>query len=182
MNFYNTSTREPNPMGPVKFKHQPFTIYTRVVPSQGYGRGLEYHKNLDRLASKLYYTITDNLTSADINFCSPFLTTPRFGNMSARITITGFAAPVQAENLPPVTPTATIIHSGTVIGEKTSVMTPVQGTQGWGDKPTSAVIARVSTLKSIVLAADPNVEITAIIYNGAKFGYFPGKTGFYQMP
>ena len=182
MNFYSTSTGEPNPMGPVALKFQPFTVCARVVPSTGYGRRFESVRDLERLALNLYNEIEPDMVSAGITISAPFSVTPQFGNMPARITFNGFAAPVAAENISPVTPTATIIHSGSVDGEKTSVMTPYQGTQGWGDKPTAAVIARVLVLKNALLAASPTLEIIYINYNGVRFGNFPGKTGFFNLP
>jgi hypothetical protein len=143
---------------------------------------MEYISSLNMIASKIYNTIQNDLVAAGITVSVPFLLTPQIGNNPARITFSGFATPVTAENISPLTPTATVIHSGTIFNEKTSVKTSYQGNQGLGDKPTATVIARVSTLKTAILAVYPGLDVVYVNYNGVRFGSFPGKKGFFNLP
>lgn len=184
MPLYSTSTSKPSFMGPVHTKHEPFIVYAKVVPSRGYGRRFEYYRSLERLALK----VEDELMDAGFNIATPVAWTPQFGNAPARLTIVGFVSRADSatlttdDNVPPLTPGVEIIHSGTVDGEFTDVMTPVNGTQTWGDEPTSVNRSRVSALKSAIEVASTGIDIIYIDYNGVKYGQLPNKKGFRSFP
>lgn len=171
-------------MGPVHTRHEPFIVYVKVVPNRGFGRRFEYYRDTERLALKVERELVD----AGFNIATPVAWTPQFQNAPARLTIVGFVSRADStslttdDNQNPMTPGVEIIHSGTIDGEKTAKMTPVNGTQTWGDPPTSVNRSRVSALKSAIEAASTGIDIIYIDYNGVKYGQLPNKKGFRSFP
>jgi hypothetical protein len=177
MTLYSTSTRMPALSGPQGTKYEPFVAYAKVVPSRAFGRKAEYHRDLEKKAQK----VEDDLIDAGFNVAAPVLFVPQVGQAPARLTIVGFVASSDSTR-PPVVPTAKIIHSGSTDAEKTSVMTPVQGTQGWGDLPTTKNQNDVADLKVALETASPGIDIFYISYNGVKYGQLPNLKGFMGFP
>lgn len=185
MTLYSTSTSRPSLSGPQGVKHHPFVAYIRVVPERGDGRRFVYYRDQEKIANR----VEMDLLNADFNIATPVAWTPQFQNAPARLTIVGFVEKADQgsfestapDNRPPVVPEVKIIHSGTVDGEKTSVMTPIQGTQSWGDTPTAQNMADVADLKSALEAASPGIEVMYIQYQGVRYGQLPNKKGFFSF-
>jgi hypothetical protein len=180
MPLLSTSTQRPDLSGPRGAQFEPFTAFARFVPNKGFGRRLEAVRDLEKQAQ----FVEDELLLAGLNIATPVAFTPQFQAVPARFTIVGFvdvsvgsAAP--DENAPPVTPTATVIHSGTAFGEATSVLTPPQGQQGHGDNPTAQNVTDVVNLKSSLEAASPGLDVFYIEYKGVKYGQQPNRSGFF---
>lgn len=184
MSLYSTSPRIPPLGGPRSTKFEPFVAYARVTPDREDGRRFVYYRGLENAAQK----VEEDLIDAGFHIATPIAFTPQFQQAPARLTIVGFvettenSGTTEENNNPPVTPTAKIIHSGTVDGEKTSVQTPIQGNQGWGDNPTAANQTNVMNLKADLEAASSGIEIFYINYNGVRYGTLPNKKGFFSFP
>jgi hypothetical protein len=193
MTLYSSDPRIGAIGGPQETAYPPFIVYARVVPVIASGRRREFVHDLEKKAQM----IETALVKAGFNLAIPVAFTPNFRQSPSRVTIVGFDK-VSTEaggsfpldpNVPPVTPTHSIIHSGTVEGEKTSVLKSVQGIQTYGDNPTAANQLSVKALKSAIEAAvatitptPPSFKIFYIDYNGVKYGQLPPKKGFFSFP
>jgi len=174
--LYSTSTRIPNMMGPASTSYEPFVAYATMSGDVKLNRKFEIIRDLETKAHK----IEDALFDAGFNIARPVAFTIRIGQQPARFTIVGFVSSSDA-NKPPVTPTATIIHSGSIQGEKTAVMTPVQGTQEWGDEPTLKNRQDAVDLKTNLEAVVVGMTVFYVEYNGVKYGQKPNRNGFHSF-
>ena len=183
MTLLSHSTRRPSLDGPREPKHEPFTAFARVVPTRGFGRRFEMIRDLEKKAQ----IVEDDLNDAGFNIALPVAFTHPFQQVPARLTIVGFVevgvgSVGESGNFAPVTPTQGVIHSGTVIGEKTELKTPPQGNQGWGDDPTSGNMTDVMELKASLEDASTGLEVFYIEYKGVKYGQHPNRKGFFSFP
>lgn len=187
MTLYSDDVRIGAIGGPQATGLHPYIVYARIVPVIASGRRQEFVHDLQKKAQQ----IETALVSAGFKLAIPVAFTPNFRQAPSRVTIVGFDAVSTATtpNVTPVTPTHSIIHSGTVEGEKTSKLHSVQGDQNYGDNPTAANQAAVKLLKSSIEAAVASITPTApsfkvfyIEYNGVKYGQLPPKKGFFSFP
>ena len=174
--LYSTSPRRPALSGPVDVKFHPYIVYCRIVPDKADGRRFVYVRDMEREADR----VERLLIAANFNIAYPIAFTPQIGQQPARLTIVGFR-PSSAHNKPPVSPDSKIIHSGTVDGEKTSVMNVISGNQGWGDNPTTQNRTDVLALKAAIEAAVSGIEVMGIVYQGVRYGVMPNKKGFFSF-
>lgn len=188
----STSTKTPLEGGPRDLKQIPFRAFVRVFPTLANGRRWELIRDLEKIADFSEEALID----IGLTLAQPVAFTPQFAQVPARITIVGFdsgeatepftnvvnASPVEQSTQPG------IIHSGTIPGEKTAVMTPraLGGDLSKGQDPTDVVDARVAELRSDIetaLAAVNGVDKMIFMdYNGVKYGYMPNKKGFRSFP
>ncbi|MEM3000633.1 MAG: hypothetical protein QXU32_00580 [Nitrososphaerales archaeon] len=162
--------------GPVDVKFHPYVVYCRIVPDKADGRRFVYIRDMEREADR----VERLLISANFNIAYPIAFTPQIGQQPARLTIVGFRAST-AKNNPPVNAGSKLVHSGTVDGEKTSVVNTTSGNQGWGDDPTSQNRADVLALKSAIEAAVSGIEVIGVVYQGVRYGIMPSKKGFFSF-
>lgn len=187
MTLYSSDVRVGAIGGPQATGFHPFTVYAKLTPVVASGRRREFVHDLEKKAQM----VETALIAAGFKLAVPVAFTPNFRRSPTRVTIVGFdaAASSTTPNVTPVTPTASVIHSGTVEGEKTSVLHSVQGHQTYGDIPTAANRAAVKALKLAIEAAvatitptPPAFSIFYIEYNGVKYGQLPPKKGFFTFP
>lgn len=178
MSLYSSDTRIGPIGGPTIGKFVPFIVYARLVPVVATGRNREYWHDMEKKAQK----IEDLLLTAGFKIAVPVAFTPTFRQAPARATIVGFWPDSTNPVAEPVTPTAKIIHSGTVEGEKTASMTPPKGTQTWGDLPTAQNKAQTLALKVALEAAVSGIDIFYMDVDGVKYGQLPNKKGFFTLP
>lgn len=170
-------------MGPVRTNFTPYVVHIRVVPVVASGRRFEMYRHLEKKANETEHA----LVTAGLRMAVPVGFTLPFRQAPARITVVGFD-PNARGTVAPVTPTAKIIHSGTVEGEKTAVKTPPQGTQSWGDAPIAAIDTAVKSLKlvieaALVLSTHPvRGSVVYIEYNGVKYGTLFNQKAFRSFP
>ena len=179
--LYSTSSRQPALGGPRGTKSEPFVVYARIVPEKGDGRRFVYVRDMEREADRVERLLTDMPVSAGdvFDIALPIAFTPQVGQQPARLTITGFRQSTVA-NQPPVEPEAQVIHSGTVDGEKTAVMDPVQGNQNHGDTPTAANMSAALALKDDLESAVTGLVVMGMVYQGVRYGTMPNKKGFFS--
>jgi hypothetical protein len=187
MTLYSSDVRVGAIGGPQSTGQHPFIVYGRIVPVIASGRRREFVHDMEKKAQM----IETALLGAGFNLAIPVAFTPNFRQAPSRVTIVGFD-PVSSATTPnttPVIPTHSVIHSGTVEGEKTSVLHSVQGIQTYADNPTAANQAAVKTLKAAIEAAvatitptPPAFKIFYMEYNGVKYGQLPPKKGFFTFP
>lgn len=186
MTLYSSDPRIGAIGGPQAIGQHPFIVYARVVPAIDSGRRREFIHDLEKKAQQ----IETALVAAGFNLAIPVAFTPNFRQAPSRVTIVGFdpVSTTTTPNTTPVTPTHSVIHSGTVEGEKTSVLTSVQGNQTYGDNPTAANQAAAGALKDAMEAAvatitptPPSFTIFYMDYNGVKYGQLPPKKGFFSF-
>lgn len=194
MSELSTSPLHPGPSEDSSTNHFPYRAYIKVVPSQGDGRRWEYIRDLQKIAD----TAEDLLIADDFNIATPLAYTPQIGQAPARLTIVGFleADAATYPNTPPTTAASRpgIIHSGTVVGEKTSVMYGYHGGDlSQGQEPTAQVETLVAALKADIetslsgatmSSAYPDFTFTVFFmdFNGVKFGSLPNKKAFRSFP
>lgn len=155
----------------------PFIIYARIVPVIATGRRREYWHDMEKKAR----VIQDALVDAGFNIAIPVAFTPTFRQAPARVTIVGFWSDSTLV-VEPLNPINQIIHSGTVEGEKTAVMRPINGTQTWSDPPSAENQAQTKALKAAVEAAVPGIDIFYMDVASVKYGQLPNKKGFFSFP
>lgn len=189
MPLYSSSTRRPNLMGPVHDKQVPFIAYANypssVVESLGFRRRFEVFRDLEKGS----IVIETALLDAGFNIATPVAFTIQMAQTPARYTIVGFASEVDLLGGttgdpvvdPGVEPNTQITHSGTIDGEKTSLMTPPQGHQTWGDTPTDTNRNYAFTLKSALESAVSGLRIFYLDINGVKYGQIPNRKGFFSF-
>lgn len=123
----------------------------------------------------------DLRASSTIRVMGPIAFRPAQGQKTANFTINGFYARSAGTNAQPVNKTA-IIHSGTDIGEKTSLLRYYgnNNTQSV-NTPSDALWTEVDTFLDAIDTATTEISranIYALHYNGVKFGR--GYIGFPQ--
>lgn len=187
MSLYSSDPRIGPIGGPRIGNFLPFIAYARIVPVIATTRRREYWHDMEKKAQ----AVEDALLNASFRIAVPVAFTPTFRQAPARLTIVGFWPATSVAE--PLTPKITIIHSGSVEGEKTSVMTPPNGTQTWGDNPTAANMAATKALKTALEAAFATITVNAvpktwsceIFYmdvDSVKYGQLPNKKGFFSFP
>lgn len=150
-------------------KYVPFKLFAKIVPDK-LGRRWVRVRDLQKLASFIETDIIDNID--EINLAEPVAFTPQYGNNPGRVTVIGFMA-VDSDQYPNESPTtqARIIHSGTIMGQKTQVVSgPTGGSTSWGQDIKEAVRTQVKFLKNTIESAVDGINIYFIEYNGVKFG------------
>ncbi len=187
MTLYSSDPRIGAIGGPQSTGQHPYIVYARILPKIASGRRREFIHDMEKIAQ----AIETALLNANFNIAVPVAFTPNFRRAPSRVTIVGFD-PVSSATTPntaPVTPTHSVIHSGTVDGEKTSVLHSVQGIQTYGDIPSTANRNAVKALKTAIEAVvatitptPPSFTIFYIDYNGVKYGQLPPKKGFFSFP
>lgn len=189
MALYHSSNRNIELRRPGGTKFIPFKVYVEVFPTLANGRRFEYVRDLQKIAQ----FVEEDLQDSDFNIALPVAYTPQFAQSPPRITIDGYDEFSGAvSNDPPVDQSTqpTIIHSGTVPGEKTAARAkpPSGGDLASGQDPTATTDARVSALKIDVetaltsaLGADV-FRVFFIEYNGVKYGSLPPKKAFRSFP
>ena len=149
-------------------KHVPFKVFARIVPAND-GRRFTKVRDSEKIAS----FIESDLQEAGFNIAIPVAYTPQMGQNPARVTIVGMLAVYRSEHpiLPPTTD-STVIHSGTVPGEKTAKVTgPMGGSLSWGQEPIDEINDGVKWLKENLEAASSHLnDIYRIEYSGVRFG------------
>lgn len=192
MSLYSSDVRLGSIGGPTHGDWHPFIVYARIVPVIATTRRREYWHDMERKAQ----AVEDALLAAGLKIATPVAYTPTFRQAPARLTIVGFwnefaeepsaGEPLVAE---PLIPKRGIIHSGTVEGEKTSRMHPPNGTQTWGDNPTTQNMLITKHIKAAIetaVAAIPimnwNFNIFYMDVDSVKYGQLPNKKGFFSFP
>lgn len=187
MTLYSSDPRIGAIGGPQATGFHPYVVYARILPKIASGRRREFVHDMEKIAQ----AIETALLNANFKIAVPVAFTPNFRRAPSRVTIVGFdpVSTLTTPNTTPVTPTHSIIHSGTVEGEKTSKLHSVQGIQTYGDNPTAANMAAVKALKAAIEVAvatitptPPAFKIFYIEYNGVKYGQLPPKKGFFTFP
>lgn len=191
MSLYSSNPRFGNIGGPETGKMVPFIVYARIVPVIATTRRQEYWYDMERKAQAIEDAIEAHTV---LNIATPVAFTPTFRQAPARVTIVGFyddttnpSAP-EAPVAEPLVPKRSVIHSGTVEGEKTSVVHAINGTQTWGDKPTAQNMAQTKTIKAAIEAAvgtiAPAFDFTIFYMDvgSVKYGQLPNKKGFFSFP
>lgn len=191
MSLYSSDPRIGSIGGPTHGNFVPFIVYARIVPVVARDPHREYWHDMEKKAQ----AIEDALLNADFNIATPVAYTPSFRQAPARVTIVGFydnsMNPSNPTFVPaePLVPTATIIHSGTVEGEKTERMVPINGTQTWGDNPTAMNMAITKALKADIEAVVAAIPLKTWAFNifymdvaSVKYGQLPNKKGFFSFP
>ena len=177
MALLSSSSQRPLLSGPQAIKHTQFVAYAKVIPDLGFGRRVEMWRDLEKKAQM----VEEDLQDAGFNLALPVAFSPQFQQVPARLTIYGFIANTN-ENVAPITPSATVIHSGTIEGEKTAILTPPQGDQNRDDKPTATTLTSVAELKNALELASPGLDIFYLSFNGVRFGQQPNRKGFLSFP
>lgn len=187
MTLYSSDPRIGAIGGPQSTGFHPYTVYARIVPVVASGRRREFMHDMEKKAQ----AIETALLNAGFKLAVPVAFTHNFRRAPTRVTLIGFdpVASSTTPNVAPVIPTHSVIHSGTVDGEKTSILHPAQGNQTYGDNPTTANQNAVKALKAAIEAAvatitptPPAFSIFYIEYNGVKYGQLPPKKGFFSFP
>lgn len=184
MSLYSSDPRIGPLGGPTQGRFLPFIVYARIVPVVATTRHREYWHDMEKKAQAIETALLD----AGFHIAVPVAFTPTFRQAPARVTIVGFydndANPTEGdfEVAEPLTPTHSVIHSGTVEGEKTSIMQPPNGTQTWGDQPTATNQAQTKALKAAIEAAVSGIDIFYMDVNSVKYGQLPNKKGFFSFP
>lgn len=185
MTLYSTSTRQPSLSGPSETKHFPYRVFIKVTPDQANGRRLEYYRDQEKIAQD----IEDLLLEAGLNIAAPVAFTPQIGQAPARITVIGFDPDTTHKNDPPIDQATqpSIIHSGTVPGEKTSLhVYPTGGSLSWGQDPKlrvdNAVVALKEDIEMALLTLPASFIVFFIDYNGVKYGSSPNRKAFRSFP
>ena len=192
MSLYSSDVRLGSIGGPTHGDWHPFIVYARIVPVIARNRRREYWHDMERKAQ----AVEDVLLADGFKIAVPVAYTPTFRQAPARLTIVGFwneelevpsGGDVPVAN--PLVPQAKVIHSGTVEGEKTSVLTPINGTQTWGDNPTTQNQLITKHLKAALEASFATIPFKTwaltIFYmdvDSVKYGWLPNKKGFFSFP
>lgn len=191
MSLYSSDPRIGPIGGPTHGRFVPFIVYARIVPVIASDRRREYWHDMEKKAQAIETALLD----AGFNIAVPVAYTPTFRQAPARVTIVGFydnsLNPSAAEFTPaePLVPVHSIIHSGTVEGEKTSIMRPPNGTQTWGDPPTAENMAITKALKADIEAAVAAIPLVSWAFDifymdvaSVKYGQLPNKKAFWSFP
>jgi len=190
MALFHSSTQnvEHRRIGGTKFV--PFKVYVEIFPTLANGRRVKYVRDLQKIAQ----FVEEDLQDSDFNIALPVAYTPQFAQSPPRITIDGYDdfSGQSVSNDPPVDQSTqpTIIHSGTIPGERTEaqIKPPSGGDLSRGQDPTVTTDSRVSDLKtsieSVLTAAlgTGAFRIFFIEYNGVKYGSLPPKKAFRSFP
>jgi hypothetical protein len=192
MSLYSSDPRIGNIGGPDIGKFVPFIVYGRIVPVIATTRRREYWHDMEKKAQAIEDAL---LVTAGLHIATPVATTPTFRQAPARVTIVGFydndSNPTELGFNPaePLVPKHRVIHSGTVEGEKTSILQPPNGTQTWGDVPTALNMAQTKALKSLIETAVSTIPNKSWAFNifymdvaSVKYGQLPNKKGFFSFP
>lgn len=151
----------------------PFRAYLREVPVEGGGRRWTQIRDLQKTA----HIIETELVAAGWNIARPVAFKPQFGNKTAEIVLNGFVGrpdadyPVEAQ-----TTTVNIIHTGTVPGEKTALVTkdPGSGNLSYGQEPSDNVESLAFAIQNALTLDSTYIGESAIIerleVNGIMFG------------
>lgn len=183
MTLYSSDPRIGRIGGPTTGKWVPFTAFARIVPAVYSGRRREWWHDMEKKAQAIETAI---LTDVNLRVAVPVAFTPNFRRAPSRVTITGFYLDSSSPVAPPVTPTHSLIHSGTVEGEKTSVLHSVQGIQTYGDNPTTQNMNQTKAIRAALvadcLAAGITLDVFYMDVEGVKYGQLPPKKGFFTFP
>lgn len=186
MTLYSTSPLQPVASGPREDLQIPFRVFVKIVPTLGKGRRWEMIRDVEKIQHLAELFLDD---VSELNIEGPILYTHQIGQAPARLTITGWFI-TTGENVPPVDRDAQPgeIHSGTVPGEKTSLIEriPRGGSLSYGQDPTDITDTRVSTLKTLIEDALDEIpgfdKIIYIDFNGVEYGQIPNRKGFRSFP
>lgn len=187
MSLYSSDPRIGSIGGPTHGSFVPFTAYARIVPVIATTRHREYWHDMEKKAQ----AVEDALLNSNFRIAVPVAYTPTFRQAPARLTIVGFwpgTSPAE-----PLDPTHSVIHSGTVEGEKTSIMLPPNGTQTWGDNPSALNMAQTKALKAALEASFATILVNGVAktwscdifymdVDSVKYGQLPNKKGFFSFP
>ncbi len=179
MASYDTNSTLGQPVFGPRDTQIPFTVTCRIVTAESGGRRMTTQRSGQMTANM----VQSDLIDAGWNIATPVAYVPAFGSSTARITLNGFfvrdvGGTDQTDDLSVFVPTepVTKIASGTVPGEKTSIITGDGGggNLSYGQEPVAQTNTLVYELINSLQMDSSLIGTVAIIEKidlmGVKYG------------